>query len=115
MTSGPKNTYSLLGRKYLTIVKDDVTRYSWIYFLEGKADAADTFSKCWTICVRMVCRRKYRGKYFRDVCRQYCIKQQITDAIRPGINGVAERANGIIQNAALVAWIQVLPLYPTSK
>ena len=32
--------------------------------------------------------------------------------MRPGINGVAERANGIIQNAALVAWIQVLILYP---
>ena len=93
-------------------MKDDFTRYSWIYFLEGKADAADAFIKCWKVCVRMVCRRKYRDKYFRDVCRQYCIKQEVTNAIRPGIYGVAERANGIIHNAALVAWIQVLILYP---
>ena len=41
--SGPKSTHSLLGKKYVMIVKDDFTRYSWIYFLERKSDAADAF------------------------------------------------------------------------
>ena len=32
--SGPKSTHSLLGMKYVMAVKDDFTRYSWVYFLE---------------------------------------------------------------------------------
>ena len=33
----------MLRKKYVMIVKDDFTRYSWIYFLERKSDAADAF------------------------------------------------------------------------
>ena len=43
--SGPKSTHSLLGKKYVKIVKDDFTRYSWVYFLERKSDAAEAFRK----------------------------------------------------------------------
>ena len=42
-----------------------------------------------------------------------CIRdREITNAIGPGNNDVAERAHGLIHNAALVAWIQPLILYP---
>ena len=37
--SGPKSTHSLLGKKFLVIVKDDPPRYSWVYFLERKSHA----------------------------------------------------------------------------
>ena len=43
--SGPKNTHSLLGKKYVMIVKDDFTRYSWVYFFKVKSHAADAFKK----------------------------------------------------------------------
>ena len=43
--SGPRSTHSLLGKKYVMIVKDAFTRYSWVYFLECKSNAADAFSK----------------------------------------------------------------------
>ena len=43
--SGPKSIPSLLGKKYVMIVKDDFTRYAWVYFLERKSDAADAFRK----------------------------------------------------------------------
>ena len=43
--SGPKSTHSLLGKKYVMMVKDDFTRYSWVYFLERKSDAAEAFRK----------------------------------------------------------------------
>ena len=42
--SGPRSTHSLLGKKYVMIVKDAFTRYSWVYFLECKSNA-DTFRK----------------------------------------------------------------------
>ena len=43
--SGPKSIPSLRGRKYVMTVKDDFTRYAWVYFLERKSDAADAFRK----------------------------------------------------------------------
>ena len=43
--SGPNSTHSLLGKKYVMLVKDDFTRYSWVYFLERMSDAADAFRK----------------------------------------------------------------------
>ena len=75
----------------MIIVKDDFTLYSWVYFLERKSDAADTFSKDWLMCARMVCavevyivRSDNGGEFFGgnlgDVCRQYCIKQEFTNA-----------------------------------
>ena len=35
----------MLRKKYVMIVKDDFTRYSWVYFLERKSDAAEAFRK----------------------------------------------------------------------
>ena len=43
--SGPKSTHSLIDKKYLMIVKDDFNRYSWVYLLERKSDAAEAFKK----------------------------------------------------------------------
>ena len=43
--SGPKSIPSLLGKKYVMMVKDDFTRYAWVYFVERKSDAADAFRK----------------------------------------------------------------------
>ena len=42
---GPKSIPSLLDKKYVMIVKDDFTRYAWLYFLERKSNAADAFRK----------------------------------------------------------------------
>ena len=46
------------------------------------------------------------------MCKQYCIKQEITKANSPKQNGVVERALGIIQNAALGTSIQVPIIFP---
>ena len=43
--SGPKSTHSLLGEKYVMIVKGDFTRYSFVYFIGRKSNAADAFRK----------------------------------------------------------------------
>ena len=77
----------------------------------------------WPTCMGMVCRRKSEGVRsdnggeffeggFGGVCRQYCVKQEFTNAKSPELNGVAERALGIIQNAALAARIQAPILFP---
>ena len=54
------------------------------------------------------------GKFFREefgeVCKQYCIKQEFTNAKYQ--NGLAERVLGIIQNAVLAACIQAPIIFP---
>ena len=105
------------------IVKDDITLYAWVYFLEGKSDAADAFRKFLADVrgdgvpseverVRSDNGIEFFGGKFGDVCRQHCVSQELTNAKSPELNGVAERALGIIQNAALAARIQVSILFP---
>ena len=121
--SGPKSIPSLLGKKYVMIVKDDFTRSAWVYFLERKSDAADAFRKFLADVrgdalsseierARSDNEGEFFGGEFGDVCRQYCVKQEFTNAKSPELNGVAERALGIIQNAALAARIQAPILFP---
>ena len=55
---------------------------------------------------------EFFGGEFGEVCKQFCIKQEITNADSPKQNGVVERALGIIQNAALAACIQVPIVFP---
>ena len=124
--SGPKSTLSLLGKKYVMIVKEDFTRYAWVYFLERRSDAADAFRKVLADMrgdgvpseVERV-RSDNGGEFFKgefgDVCRQYCVKQEFTNAKSPALNGRAERALRIIQNAALAARIRAPILFPHAE
>ena len=87
----PRSTHSLHGKKYATKVKDDFTRYSWVYFLERKSDAAEAFRKSLAE-VRAgrapseveIGRSDNGGEFFGGdfvyVCRQYCIEQEFTNA-----------------------------------
>ena len=98
--SGPNSTHSLLGKKYVMLVKDDFTRYSWVYFLECMSDAADAFRKFLAYVradsvpskveiVRSDNGGEFFGGDFGEACRQYCIKQEFTNAKSPELNGVA--------------------------
>ncbi|CAN0450323.1 unnamed protein product, partial [Laminaria digitata] len=108
--SGPKRTPSLLGTRYVMLVNDDYSRHAWVYFLKNKSDAADALRK-FLADVRAdgvplkveIVRSDNGGEFFGgelgEVCKQFCIKQEFTNADSPKQNGVVERALGIIQNA----------------
>ena len=121
--SGPKSVPSLTGKRYVMIVKDDYSRYSWLYFLERKSDAAEYFRKfladvradgvpSTVESVRSDNGGEFYGGEFASVCRQFCIKQEFTTAKSPEFNGVAERGLGIIDKAALAARIQAPLIFP---
>ena len=40
---GPTQTESLGGKKYIFLVVDDYSRFSWVYFLRHKSDVFDIF------------------------------------------------------------------------
>ena len=52
------------------------------------------------------------GGEFGDLCRTRGIKQEFTTADSPQFNGVAERALGLIETAAMTGRIQARELYP---
>ena len=121
--SGHKRTPSLLGTRYVMLVKDDFSRYAWVYFLKHKSDAADAFRK-FLANVRAdgvpskvdIVRSDNGGEFYGgesgEVCKQFFIKQEFTNAGSPKQNGVVERALGVIQNAALAACIQAPIIFP---
>ena len=47
---GPTRTESLSGKRYIMVVVDDFTRYTWIILLRSKFDAPDHIE---TLCTRL--------------------------------------------------------------
>ena len=121
--SRPNSTPSLTGARYVMHVKDDFSRHAWVYFLKHKSDSREAFRKFLADAradgvpskVEIV-RSDNGGEVFRaevgEVCKQYCIKQEFTNADSLKQNGVVERALGVIQNAGLAACIQAPIIFP---
>ena len=55
------------------------------------------------------------GGDFGGLCRSRCIKQEFTTADNPQFNGVAERALGLIETAAMAGRIQARELFPGAQ
>ena len=92
-------------------------------FLRHKSDAASAFESflaevradgipSTVMAVRSDNGREFFGGAFGELCRKRCIKQEFTPADSPKYNGVAERALGLINDAAAAARIQATELYP---
>ena len=121
--SGPKMVKSDGGRRYTLIVRDDFSRYTWVYFMRHKPDAAETFKQFLSdtradgvpsqvVTVRSDGGGGFCGGNFGELCRSRCIKQEFTTADSPQYNGVAERALGLIEKAAMAGRIQAHELFP---
>ena len=121
--SGPMVVKSHRGKRYTIIVRDDISRYMWVYVLRRKSDAAETFKQFLSetragdvpsqvVTVRSAGGGEICGGKFGDLCRSRCIKQEITTADSPQVNGVAERALGFIETAAMAGRIQARELFP---
>ena len=42
---GKKHVKSIAGKKYPMVIRDDYSRYTWMYFVSHKSDKEDTFAK----------------------------------------------------------------------
>ena len=58
---------------------------------------------------------EFRGVEFGDLYRSRGIKQEFTTADSPYLNGVAERALGLIETAAMMGPIQACQLFHSAK
>ena len=123
--SGTMAVQSIGGKWYTLIVRDDCTRFTRVYFLRHKSDAASAFESFLAevradgtpsavMAVRSDNGREYFGVAFGELCRKRGIKQEFTPADSPKYNGVDERALGLINDAAVAARIQATELYPSA-
>ncbi|GKA60417.1 retrovirus-related pol polyprotein from transposon TNT 1-94 [Tanacetum coccineum] len=107
---GPMRVESINGKKYILVIVDDYSRFTWVKFLRSKDEAPDAIIKCikniqvrLNATVRNV--RTDNGTEFvnqtlRDFYENVSISHQTSVARTPQQNGVVERRNRTLMEAA---------------
>jgi hypothetical protein len=95
---GPTRTTSLGGKRYILVIVDDFSQYSWAIPLREKSDAFDAaqhlFKKiqveqnCQIMRIRSDHGREFENSKFEEFCLSYGIKQEFSSPITPRQNGV---------------------------
>ncbi|GJT58902.1 putative ribonuclease H-like domain-containing protein [Tanacetum coccineum] len=100
---GPMRVESINGKKYILVIVDDYSRFTWVKFLRSKDEAPDAIIKCikniqvrLNATVRNV--RTDNGTEFvnqtlRDFYENVGISHQTSVARTPQQNGIVERQN----------------------
>ena len=107
---GPTRTKSLGGKRYIMVVVDDFTRYTWVILLRSKSNAPDHIE---ALCTRLQNEKNLKidrirsdhGKefvncYMESFCNRSCISQEFFAPITPQQNGAVERKSRVIQEMA---------------
>ncbi|GKD30175.1 putative ribonuclease H-like domain-containing protein, partial [Tanacetum coccineum] len=79
---GPTFVSSLMHKKYCLVITDDYSRFTWVFFLATKGET------------------KFKNNVMDDFCKEKCIKREYSIARTPQQNGVAERRNRTLIEAA---------------
>ena len=107
---GPVDPPSIRGRKYTLVVVDDYTRFTWTVFLTKKSEtkvALPNLLKQMQVekdVSILKIRSDQGGEFVNQVIESYCndngIHHQLSAARTPQQNGVAERRNRTLKEAA---------------
>ncbi|MFS7994177.1 putative RNA-directed DNA polymerase [Helianthus anomalus] len=106
----PISVKSLAKSSYCLVVTDDHSRFSWVYFLEAKSETAEvlkTFiplienvTKLKVKSIRSDNGSEFKNQTFISFCAEKGIHLQYSAARTPQQNGVAERKNRTLIEAA---------------
>jgi transposase InsO family protein len=90
---GPTRTASLGGKRYILVIVDDFSRYTWAIPIREKYDAFDTaqqlFKKiqvelnCQIVRIRSDHGREFENSKFEEFCHSYGIKKEFSSPITP--------------------------------
>ena len=107
---GPTRTESLGGKRYIMVVVDDFTRYTWVILLQSKSDAPEHIE---ALCTRLQNEKnpkidqiqsdhskEFENSFMESFCTRIGISQEFSSPITPRQNDVVERKNKVIQEMA---------------
>nr|GEU61210.1 hypothetical protein [Tanacetum cinerariifolium] len=107
---GPMRMASINGKRYVLVIVDDYSRYTWVHFLRSKDEAPEviiTFLKRITVLLQssVIIIRTDNGTEFKNqVLQEYFhsvgISHQMSSVRTPLQNGVMERRNRMLVEAA---------------
>ena len=112
---GPIQTLSLSGMKYVLVIVDDFTRFTWVRFLKDKSSTFKVF-KSWCklilnetsssnsciVRLRTDNGTEFKNDAFDKFCDEHGIKHEFSAAHTPQQNGIVERKNRVIIEMARV-------------
>ena len=115
---GPSQITSLGGKRYCFVIVDDYSRYTWVLFLIHKDEAFNNFTSLFAkvqnlIGLNIVRIRSDNGSEFKfcgfpEFCDHNGITHEFSIARTPQQNGVVERKNRTLQEAARTMIMSVI-------
>ncbi|KAI3747413.1 hypothetical protein L6452_09869 [Arctium lappa] len=107
---GPMRTQSLGGKKYILVIVDDYSRYTWVKFLRSKDETPDvliTFLKTTQVNLQKLVKflrtdngTEFKNNKVEEYLESVGISHQYSAARTPQQNGVVERRNRTLVEAA---------------
>ncbi|KAJ9545329.1 hypothetical protein OSB04_025036 [Centaurea solstitialis] len=107
---GPVNVQSIAGKKYTLVIVDEYSRYTWVFFLRSKSDAPEEIilfvrkmERLNNLTVRSIRsdhRTEFKNSTLETFFDQKGISQNFSSVRTPQQNGVAERRNRTLIEAA---------------
>ncbi|GJT26347.1 putative ribonuclease H-like domain-containing protein [Tanacetum coccineum] len=109
---GPTFVSSLMHKKYCLVVTDDYSRFTWVFFLTTKDETSEILKNFIKEIENLVDKKvkiirsdngtEFKNKVMDDFCREKGIKREYSVARTPQQNGVAERRNRTLIEAARI-------------
>ncbi|GJV18664.1 ribonuclease H-like domain-containing protein [Tanacetum coccineum] len=107
---GPTVVSSLMHKKYCLVVTDDYSRFSWVFFLSTKDETSEILKNFIKEVENLVDKKvkiirsdngtEFKNNVMDEFCREKGIKREYSVARTPQQNGVAERKNRTLIEAA---------------
>jgi len=109
---GPMHVESIGGKRYILVVVDDFSRFTWVNFIREKSDIFDVFKElctqlqrekgCGSVRIRSDHGTEFENAKFDEYCLDEGIRHKFSSPIIPQQNGVVERKNMTLQESARV-------------
>ncbi|GJT38116.1 putative ribonuclease H-like domain-containing protein [Tanacetum coccineum] len=107
---GPTFVKSLMGKMYCLVITDDYSRFSWVFFLAKKDETSGILRNFITGIENQLNHRvkiirsdngtEFKNQDLNQFCNSKGIKREYSNARTPQQNGVAERKNRTLIEAA---------------
>ena len=107
---GPMKTLSHGGKRYIYVLVDDFSRFTWVLFLVSKADCFNAFKvfikqvevalETPLKAIRSDHRTEFQNSEFLAYCDQHGVSHNFSAPRTPQQNGVVERKNMTLEDMA---------------